>query len=128
MSGTTFRITGSGCRCSILALGEPGPVLASLPQFPHLRNGDAETYPLIMRKKGADMYMQRTVCQVGGHAPVFYSQFRGPAFLGTLHRRCRVKLRGPVTPVSIVRRLTVGPERGFPHGQPGASWGGFRKC
>ena len=32
----------------------------SVPRFPHLRNGDAETHALIMRKKGADTYMQRT--------------------------------------------------------------------
>ena len=30
MSRTAFGITVSGCRCSILALWEPGPVLASL--------------------------------------------------------------------------------------------------
>lgn len=44
----------------------PGPVgtwacsSLSVPWFPHLSNGDAETHLLIMRKKGADMYMQRT--------------------------------------------------------------------
>lgn len=65
---------------------------------PHLRNGDAETHPLIMRKKGADTYMQRILDLPGWQACSFSTPNSGALrSWGPCTGGCRVKLRGPVT-------------------------------